>query len=122
MTVGYASGLTVYKYSSEPVAVAEAIAPIAPHFMESEEPSDSGRPVRIPITVPGGASRLTVNIWGRFGAHVRHLLDEAKPKAGKRMIEWDVTNDEGERLARGSFIIRVTVDDRSDSRIVHVRT
>jgi len=123
VTVGYASGLTVYKYSSEPVPAPHALAAsMGPRLLESKEPTDSGRPVRIPLTVPPGASRLAVNIWGRFGAHVRHLLDEAQPQAGSRPIEWDVTNDAGEALAPGSFIIRVTVDEQSESRIVHVRT
>ena len=63
-----------------------------------------------------------MNIWGQFGAHVRHLLDETQPEAGSRTIEWDVTNDDGEYLHPGSFIIRVTVDEESESRIVHVRT
>lgn len=123
VTVGYASGLTVYKYSSEPLPAPQALAPImTPRLLESKEPTDSSRPVRLPITVPEGASRLAVNIWGRFGAHVRHLLDEAQPEAGSRTIEWDVTNDDGESLPLGSFIIRVTVDEESESRIVHVRT
>src|SRR5262245_24042162 len=117
VTVGYASGNTVYKYSPPPP---EAIVAIGPRFRHSTEPTASGRPVNIAITVPRGASRLMVNIWDRFDTYVRHLVDESGPRAGGWTIEWDVTDDEGEAVPPGSFFIRVTVDEESESRILKV--
>lgn len=120
VTVGYASGLTVYKYSAEPVpASARAVVP-ATRFLENNEPIDTTRPLRVPITVPDGTGHLGVNIWDRFGEHVRRLLDESQPSGGSRTVEWDVTDDAGEPLAGGSFIIRITVDGTSESQIVQM--
>lgn len=121
VAVGYASGRSIYKYSAEPpTRLARLAAPPDPQFLSSREPADSTGPVNIGITVPMDASRLTVNIWERFGEGVRQLVDEPEPAAGSRTVEWDVTNDAGERLDPGTFILRVTVDDRSESRMVRI--
>ncbi|MGH8885521.1 MAG: YCF48-related protein [Egibacteraceae bacterium] len=121
VTVGYAAGRTVYKYSAEPVPVSlRLLEEPATRFLDSNEPMRSTRPVGIHLTVPADASRLAVTIWERFGALVRHLLDEAHPAAGSRTVEWDVTNDVGEPLEPGNFILRVTVDDRSESLVITV--
>ena len=119
-TVGYASGLTVYKYSSEPVQAAPREVAAPTRFLADNEPADQERPVRIPLTVPSGAGRLTVDIWDRFGEHVRHLVDELRPEPGRRALEWDVDNDAGEPLPAGSFILRVTADTSSESQILRV--
>ncbi|HEY6425159.1 MAG TPA: YCF48-related protein [Pseudonocardiaceae bacterium] len=121
VTVGYASGLTVYKYSVEPVPIPlREVAP-ATRFLENNEPTDAARPLRIPVTIPDGAEHLAIDIWGRFGDHVRQLLDDSRPTPGTRIVEWDVTDDAGEPLANGSFIVRITVDGESESQIVHIR-
>lgn len=79
---------------------------------------ESARPVRIDLTVPPGAAQLTITIWERFGDLVRRLVDEPQPAAGSRTVEWDVTNDAGEPLDLGNFILRATVDGRSESQII----
>ena len=121
VTVGYASGRTVYKYSAEPVALSALIAEEPPtRFLDSNELLESARPIRINLTVPADASRLVVTVWERFSDLARQLVDETRPAAGDRTVEWDVTDDAGEPREPGSFIIRVTIDDRSESRIVSV--
>jgi photosystem II stability/assembly factor-like uncharacterized protein len=120
LTVGYASGLSVYKYSDEPVPVAALAALPGPAFLDTREPMASSAPVPIRVTVPAGASHMSIGIWERFGDHVRQLLDERQPAAGSRTVEWDVTDDQGDPLDPGSFIVRVTVDGRPESRIVRV--
>jgi photosystem II stability/assembly factor-like uncharacterized protein len=121
VTVGYAAGATVYKYSTEPVPVASpprmALAGGA-RLVAPAGPDDDGHPVRIPIAVPQGASRLMVNIWTRFGRHVRRLVDETALAPGDRVVEWDATDDAGRELPAGGFIVRVTVDDDSESHII----
>jgi photosystem II stability/assembly factor-like uncharacterized protein len=120
-TVGYAAGRTVYKYSAEPLPEAVGIVSEPPtRLLDSNEPTASGRPVRISVTIPTDASRLAVTVWERFGDRVRRLADETGPTAGVRTVEWDVTNDVGEPLDPGSFIVRVTVDGHSESRTVQV--
>jgi photosystem II stability/assembly factor-like uncharacterized protein len=123
VTVGYASGQTVYKYSSEPVPAplaALAVAPRRGQFFDTLESLEAVGQIRIPLTVPANASRLTVRIWDRFGEYVRTLIDEANPSAGSRMLTWDRTDDAGQKQAPGHFIWRVTVDGVSESRLVRI--
>ena len=120
--VGYASGLSVYKYSDEPVPAAAARAPApAPVLLDDREPVEIDPPLQLPVSVPEGASQLIVNIWERFGAHVRLLVDETSPAPGPRTLEWDLTGDDGRPLEPGRYIVRVTVDDVAESRIVRMR-
>ena len=84
-------------------------------LLESEAETDSGRRVRIPVTVPDDSSRIALNVWERFGRHVGQILEESNPTAGTRTVEWDATGHSG------SFIVRVTVDDDSESQIIWVR-
>jgi flagellar hook assembly protein FlgD len=96
-------------------------ASLVTRFLDSTKPSESARPMHIQITVPADASRLSINVWDRFGDHVRRLSDEARPSSGRRTIDWDVTNGAGESLGPGYYIVRVTVDDRSESKIVWIK-
>jgi photosystem II stability/assembly factor-like uncharacterized protein len=121
-TVGYAAGRTIYKYSADPVPDAvRAIDAPATRFFDGNEPMEATRPMRIQLTIPSGTSSLAITIWERFGDRVRRLLDEAWPAAGNRTISWDLTNDANEPLEPGSFIIRVSMDGRSESRIASLR-
>jgi photosystem II stability/assembly factor-like uncharacterized protein len=120
VTVGYASGRTVYRYSAEPEAAPRQVAPPARlRLLDDNAPTQSGSPLQVAVTVPDGADRLTIDIWDRFGEHVRRLLDEPRPTDGSRIVDWDVTDDTGRQLD-GSFLLRVTVDGQSESQIVHI--
>ncbi len=121
VSVGYASGLTVYKYSAEPVPAEPRQVGPPTRFLRSNEPADEDRPVRIPVTVPDGAGQLIVDVWDRFGEHVRHLVDEPQPAPGARALEWTVDDDAGHPRPSGSYILRVTVDGSSESQILRVR-
>ncbi|MGH3766465.1 MAG: YCF48-related protein [Pseudonocardiaceae bacterium] len=120
VTVGYASGRTVYRYAADPLpGPRHAAAPPGLSFLADNTPGRSEAPLPITVTVPGGAEALTINIWDRFGAHVRRI-DEPRPAAGSRTIEWDGTDEAGRSLDDGSFLIRVSVDDRSESQIMYL--
>jgi len=120
VAVGYAAGATVYKYSKERAPVpggthlAAAREVLTTPFLESDAQTGDDRIVRIPVTVPENAGRLVVNVWERFGRLVAQPLDEPSPAAGSRVIEWDASG------LSGNFIVRITVDDESDSEIVMV--
>src|SRR3954454_13299163 len=59
LRVGYAAGLSIYRYSDEPApSTAERAAEPAPVLFGDREPIDSDVPLRLPISVPDGASRL----------------------------------------------------------------
>jgi photosystem II stability/assembly factor-like uncharacterized protein len=118
VTVGYASGDTVYKYSDEPVAPAVAEAAAAPQLLDKAAPVAVDQPIEIGFTTPPGARRLTITVWDRFGAPVRQLVDETDPASGHRSVTWDFTADDGTPLPDGYYIYRVTIDGQAESRIV----
>ena len=122
--IGYASGLTIYKYSAEPPPssppTAEPFAPGTLSLLADNAPTASGLPVRITATVPGGAGEFRVGIWDRFGELVRRLVDEKQPQSGARTVVWDGADDDGQPLRDGAFILRITVDGRSESQILHL--
>lgn len=121
-TVAYASGNTVYKYSSEPVPdPGRRPVRLAAPFLGTTDPAERTRPAQVEVDVPPGASRLSIHIWDRFADHVRTLLDERQPSTGARTIEWDVTDDAGEALEPGYYIVRVIVDDVADSKTLLIR-
>ena len=55
-----------------------------------------------------------------MASSVRRLVDENNPPSGVRTVQWDGANDTGEPLQAGAFILRLTVDGRSESQIVHL--
>jgi hypothetical protein len=119
--VGYASGRTVYRYAAEPLPAPRRAAPPAGlRLLSDNAPRRSSAPLPTTVAVPSGAGRLKIDIWDRFGAHVRALLDKPRPADGSHTIEWDGTDDAGRPLEAGSFLIRVTVDAHSESQIVYL--
>ena len=119
-TLGYASGATVYKYSSEPVGPQIADAAPATEILASNEPENTRGPVEIAYTVPQGAQSLTLQIWNRFGKEVRKLMDEHSPRPGDHTTTWNLEDDSGQIVSRGAFIYRITIDDEAESRIIIV--
>ncbi|RZL85274.1 MAG: hypothetical protein EOP32_00420 [Rhodococcus sp. (in: high G+C Gram-positive bacteria)] len=128
VTVGYASGLTIYRYSAEPAtragaaeaaALGRAAAPEPLSLLDDNEPRGSSLPVPVSLTVPDHTARLRVDLWDRFGEHVRTLVDEPQPAPGSRVLDWDGADETG-RPSAGSFILRVTADDHSESQILHI--
>ena len=118
VTVAYASGRTVYKYSAEPVPVPVAAA--APIRLFDNELAKQRPPGAHPAgRCPQGTERLSVRVWGRFGEPLRHLVDESAPAPGERTIEWDGTDDAG-AAADGSVIVRVAVDGNAEGQILHL--
>jgi hypothetical protein len=112
VTVGYASGDTVYKYSAEPaVPVPEAVM-ASPALLRMLAPGAG--PV---IDVPQGAATLRVQIWDRFGNHLE-IMKQEKPGAGERTIQIDPQAVGAAGLLGSSGILRVTIDERVESQLV----
>jgi photosystem II stability/assembly factor-like uncharacterized protein len=120
VTVGYASGRTVFKYSSDPVGPAPLTFAGRARLLETNEPQQSRGPVEIVFDVPRGAKYLSVDIWDRFADYVRKLSEEAAPGPGRRTLIWDLKDDAGNPAPPGAYIYRVTVDDEAESRIAFV--
>ncbi|MUG97828.1 hypothetical protein F7734_38175 [Scytonema sp. UIC 10036] len=122
VTVGYASGKTVYKYSTAPVTArqVERVAPLK--FLTTNAPAQFEKSVNIEYTLPENAQKVTIDIWNQFGAYVRKLVDERDPSTGQKSVVWDGKNDAGESLPPGIFIYRLTVDGNVESRVIRLKT
>jgi hypothetical protein len=120
VTVGYASGLTVYKYTSEPASPTRHAVAAPPLLLDAQGPHTATRPLTVEFKMPEGAVHATFDLWERFGAHVACLLDEASPTPGRRSVVWDGRDESGHARIPGSYIYRLTVDDHAESRIVRV--
>ncbi|MHC2585360.1 ferritin-like domain-containing protein [Bradyrhizobium diazoefficiens] len=122
VTVGYASGDTVYKYSSDPIPVASAALTAAQDatipLLPNGRTIASGASIPINMRVPVGTKRLTLDVWDRFGVEVGRLLDEIRPRDGQRVFDWDGTDVRGATVPMGDYIIRMTADDVTASSIV----
>lgn len=121
VTVGYASGLTVYKYSKEPVeaATTPTVNPLS--FLTTNAPATFRQSVNIEYTLPENVQKVTLDIWSQFGLFVRRLLEEGHPSSGTKSVVWDGKDNEGETLSPGIFIYRLTVDESVGSRVVRLR-
>jgi photosystem II stability/assembly factor-like uncharacterized protein len=121
VSVGYASGQTVYKYSSDTARATAHALFAGPHrgkLIRNLDVTEADGPVKVGIFVPTGARHLAVRIWDRFGDEVKTAVSEANPAPGKRTIAWDLTNTAGQKTSPGHFIWRVTVDGISESKII----
>src|SRR5690606_3127691 len=78
-------------------------------------------PVSVPLNVPAGTKRLTLQAWDRFGVEVGVLLDEVHPTAGDLVFRWDGLDRDGKPLEGGDYILRAIADDQSASSILTYR-
>jgi photosystem II stability/assembly factor-like uncharacterized protein len=126
VTLGYASGDTIYKYSAETAA---------PHAVAGLNVArDSARlmlpeaylvrqvsAISIPLNVPAGAKRLTLHAWNRFGEEVGCVLDEIRPVDGRRVFSWSGNDPQGKPVLPGDYLIRLTIDDVSVSSFLRIQ-
>jgi hypothetical protein len=122
VSVGYASGDTVYKYSDEApnnALVAERVEarPLLPQGVLIL----SGFPAEIPLAIPEGTKRITLLAWDRFGVELGPLLDEERPAAGPRVFAWNGRDSRGDAVPKGDIIVRLLADDAIASSIVRFR-
>jgi photosystem II stability/assembly factor-like uncharacterized protein len=120
VTVGYACGKTVYKYSTTPVktALVERDAPL--RFLTTNAPAQFEKSVTIEYRLVENTKKVRIDIWNQFGVYVRQLVDETNPSAGQKSVTWDGKNDAGEILTPGIFIYRLTVDGNAESRVIRL--
>ena len=118
VTVGYASGDTVYKYSAGPAPAPLAVAMAAPALLRRAEPATLavGRGELV-VSVPQGAGALRVELWDRFGNHLEVVWQE-KPEAGERTILVDPQAIADAGLLGDAGILRVTIDGRAESMLM----
>lgn len=123
INVGYAAGETIYRYSSgeRPMAsatISSSLTEQTNRLLESSEFLEASGSAEIAFSVPPGASRLTVRAFDPDGPFTRVLLDEKHPAAGRRTVLWHGVDDAGLALPRWSHVLRLTIDDVSESRLI----
>lgn len=118
--IGYASGLTVYRYAAEDTTARLGVAPPEPlRLLADNAPRSAAGSAEFAVTVPHGARRLTVDVFDRFGEKVRSVAAETDPAEGARTVVWDGTDDRGPDPEATDYLVRVTVDGHSESQIIH---
>jgi|GEM_PF-420872 len=115
----YASGDTIYKFSDEPFEGDELER--RDEMAAVHHPMQGWDQLEMEIEVPEGTSRMTIRIWERDGRFVRLLEDEPKPAPGRRTVQWNFRNDSGELEDVGTYIIRITLDETSQSHLIYRR-
>jgi hypothetical protein len=121
VTLGYAAGKTVYKYSkAAPAGAFAGAAVLTNQVLETSEPQDASPAPVVRFTVPPGVRHLTLDFWDKRGVHVVRNLDETAPAAGPRTVVWDHLDDTGAPVPGGLYIYRVTADDTAESGMVQL--
>ena len=121
--VAYASGNTVYKYTNQRIHEPTEVEISSSRLLNSVDSLLCTDQVDIPIVVPSQTRSLSVILYDRFAGKVRTLIEETNPVAGRRLLNWDLKDDNGEKLTPGQFMVRVNCDDVSESRLIfHIRT
>jgi len=117
----YAAGNTIYKYTDAPVwEPVISDRPPAPWLSARGVLGVTDGQVGFTVELPAGARRLIVDIYDRFAGKVRSLVDDAGPAPGPRQVAWDLADDGGHQLSPGAYILRVSCDHHSESRMVVV--
>jgi photosystem II stability/assembly factor-like uncharacterized protein len=120
VTVGYASGDTVYKYATQPAMAPVPTVAAAPSLLRRVQPALLATGFREPvIDVPQGAGALRVDVWDRFGNHLQ-VMTEDKPKAGERTVRVDPQAAAAAGLLGNTAVLRVTVDDQVESHLIAI--
>jgi len=117
-TLGYGSGVTVYKYSESTVDVADA-SPVKPlELAAAPNPFEPRTTIRYVLQ---GATRVRLLIADPSGRIVRTLVD-APQEPGAKTFEWDGTNDAGVEVSAGIYLYVLHAGDRHEmGKLVRVR-
>jgi len=69
----------------------------------------------ITYEVPSGGGHVRLEVFDSAGRHVRTLVDE-RDKPGVKAVDWDGTDDEGNRLATGVYFYSIEAGDYKEHR------
>ena len=121
VTVGYSSGVTVYKYEAvdssvrptEALATRRKVMPAS--LLTRAIQTDS---IHIPVVCAESDYSATLRIWDRFGDQV--VTIENIP-SGSTLVEWDMKDSNGSQVRPGYFIVRLTCGDKSESSLLKLK-
>lgn len=115
VTVGYASGLTVYKYervSDGGARLREVSALAAPREVpvQVRRTLTSGG-INLPLGRVNVGDRVAVTIFGRFGDEVAFFESPAAEAPGGPVLYWDLRDAQGRPVEAGHYIVRFNAKD-----------
>lgn len=117
----YAAGNTVYKYTDAPVRDPFLGAERPPPLVNLQELLRvRDRQVSFTVELPPDAQRLVINIYDRFADKKRTIVEDDPRPPGPRPVSWDIVDDHGRQFPPGAYILRVSCDHRSESRMIFV--
>ena len=123
VTVGYASGETVYKYATipaRPAIRAAARAAVSRHTPVISERTISEEGAYISFVAPPAAAQVHVRIWDRFGAEVTEFDSPVITFQGSPVIRWDLKDTSGRAVPPGHYIIRLQIDGTTESCLLRL--
>lgn len=115
---GYASGNTVYKFTDEDVDAFDN-APSGPgELLASDGNIAFDDRVEVPIAVKPGTQSLKIDVFDRFAGRVKTLVDVSDPTSGSHVLDWDLTDEQGNKLAARQYLVRAESDGVTESRLL----
>lgn len=106
-------------FSAELASTASAVPEAGggvPTALTRVSPNPFGRRTTVAFSLPEPGS-IRIELFAADGRLVRSLLNETRG-AGEFQVDWDGTNDRGERVASGPYFVRLSSRERVDTRMV----
>jgi photosystem II stability/assembly factor-like uncharacterized protein len=117
----YAAGNTVYKYTDAPVwEPLTGGSSSHPLVRPDDQLLVTDGQISFTVDQPAGTRRLLIDIYDRFAGKVRTLADEDAPVPGSSPRSWDLADDHGNQCKPGAYVLRVSCDNRSESRMLFI--
>jgi len=124
VTVGYASGETVYKYAPGPVRRAMRAVTLAA-AERRHTPVISQRTMReqgacISFVAAPADRQVHVRIWDRFGEEVTEFNVAVTDYEGSPAIQWNLKDKSGRMVPPGHYIVRLQMGDEVESCLLRL--
>ena len=122
-TLVYFDAEDYYLYGMDISSMIDAIhenknEPVATDFSLSSYPNPFNPRTTISYQLPV-ASDVTLEIYDALGRKVATLIRHERQAAGTHVIHWNATNDNNEKIASGSYLVALKIDDsRNQNRKV----
>lgn len=122
LEVGYASGDTVYKYSTDPIPnqAPDPNPPAALQLINTTGPATCGCLSEIGCNLPGELRSLRIDVWDSFGEEVGCHI-QPQPTQGYHSIPATLLNSLAYTPDRNHFVVRFTAEEAEGERIVESR-
>ncbi len=125
VTVGYASGETVYKYAAVAAPGIAMKAFVAAGAAARQTPVNFQRTISeagVHISFAGepAASPVHVRIWDRFGAEIAEFDAPVSNYQGSPGIQWDLRDSKGHLVEPGNYIVRLQIGDDIESALLRL--